>query len=156
MGVLADFPCAHDHVIRQVDLPARDVFARFDTAFAEGRRLPGEDDDLRLFGRWAQMRLSLGTDGGHDHDERVLRLTRSVAETGIPWTVQDVRFLWSAAHALMTWRHTNYPELYRIPLAAVRRLDYADRRRVLEGTPEWFRRYHGRSGKPCTSSWRRC
>ena len=35
-------------------------------------------------------------------------------------TAQDVDFLWSAAHALMTWRHTGYQELYRIPPAAAR------------------------------------
>ncbi|MFC4061484.1 DUF4132 domain-containing protein [Planomonospora corallina] len=141
MGVLADFPRAHD-VFRQVDLPTLEAFARFDTAFAEGREPLGAEDDLRVFGRWAQLRLSLGQDGGHDHDERVLRLTRFVEEADIPWTVGDVEFLWSVAHGLMTWAHTDYAELYRVPLAATRCLGYADRRRILEWTPEWLRRYH--------------
>lgn len=142
MGVIDDFPRAHDHVIRHMDASARAVLAGFDAAFAAGQELPGEKADLRMFGRWAQLRLSLGMEGGHDYDERVLRVTRSVAEADIPWTAGDVKFLWSAAHSLMTWVHTNYPELYRIPLAAVRRMDYADRRRILEWTPGWFRRYH--------------
>jgi hypothetical protein len=142
MGVLADFPPARDQLLRHIDLPTREILAHFDAAFAEGRELLGAEDDLRTFGRWAQLRLSLGGDGGHDYDERVLRLTRSVAETDIPWTVADVTFLWSVAHALMTWAHTNYAELYRIPLAATRRLGHADRRRILEWTPDWFRRYH--------------
>ncbi|WP_165781353.1 DUF4132 domain-containing protein [Streptosporangium minutum] len=125
-----------------MDASARAVFAGFDAAFAAGQELPGEKADLRMFGRWAQLRLSLGMEGGHDYDERVLRVTRSVAEADIPWTAGDVRFLWSAAHSLMTWLHTNYPELYRIPLAAIRRMGYADRRRILEWTPGWFRQYH--------------
>ncbi|MGV9325883.1 DUF4132 domain-containing protein [Streptosporangium sandarakinum] len=142
MGVLADFPPAYDYVIRDLDQSARDAFTRFDTAFAGGDELPGKEEDLRMFGRWAQMRLSLGLEGGHDHDERVLRLTRLIAGSDIPWTAADVRHLWGIANALMCWRHTDYAELYRIPLAAVRRLDHGERRRVLGGTQEWFRRYH--------------
>ncbi|MEV4092325.1 DUF4132 domain-containing protein [Streptosporangium saharense] len=142
MGVLTDLPGAYDYVLHEVDLPTRTVFARFDRAFAEGRELPGVEDDLRMFGRWAQLRLSLGLDGGHDYDERVLRLTRFVAEADLPWTAGDAEFLWSVAHRLMTWRHTNYAELYRVPLAVTRRLGYADRRRILEWTPNWLRRYH--------------
>ena len=120
MGVIHDFPRAHDYVIRQVDSSVREAFARFDAAFDVGQELPDGESDLRMFGRWAQMRLSLGEDGGHDYDERVLRVTRLAAEGDIPWTAEDVRFLWSVANSLMTWRHTNYLELYRIPLAAIR------------------------------------
>ncbi|WP_424536338.1 DUF4132 domain-containing protein [Sphaerisporangium viridialbum] len=148
MGVIDDFPRAHDYWIRELDASIRDAFTRFDGALEAGHAsldelVEGSDDHYRrMFGYWTQMRLSLGNDGGHDHEEHVLRAVRSVAESDIPWTAQDVRFLWGIANALMTWLHTNYPELYRIPLAAVRRLDYAERRRILEGTPNWFRRHH--------------
>ncbi|MEU9830980.1 DUF4132 domain-containing protein [Streptosporangium sp. NPDC048047] len=142
MGVIADFPSSHDYVVRGLDDSTRSTFDRFDAAFDAGSELPGEESDLRTFGRWAQLRLSLGLEGGHDHDERVLRLTRSVAEADILWTVEDAGFLWSAAHALMIWRHTDYAELYRIPLAATLRLNHADRRRVLGSTQDWLRRYH--------------
>ncbi|WP_371783649.1 DUF4132 domain-containing protein [Streptosporangium subroseum] len=125
-----------------MDSSTREAFARFDAAFDTGRELPDGEGDPRMFGRWAQMRLSLGDDGGHDYDERVLRATRLAAEGDIPWTAKDVRFLWSVADSLMTWRHTNYLELYRIPLAAIRTLGYADRRRTLGETPNWFRLYH--------------
>ncbi|MER5418231.1 DUF4132 domain-containing protein [Streptosporangium roseum] len=143
MGVIADFPSSHDYVVRDLKSSIRDAFARFDTAFEAGREPLDAESDPRMFGRWAQLRLSKGTDGGHDYDERVLRMTRSAAEGDIPWTSEDVRFLWRAANALMNYRHTNYPELYRIPLAVIRRLGYQERRRVLEWwTPEWFRQYH--------------
>ncbi|SNT62125.1 protein of unknown function [Streptosporangium subroseum] len=142
MGVLDDFPRAHDHAIRQVDSLFRDAFARFDAAFDAGRELPDGESDLRMFGRWAQMRLSLGRDGGHDYDEHVLCATRLAAEGDIPWTAEDIRFLWSTANELMTRMHTNYLELYRIPLAAIRTLGYADRRLTLGETPSWFRQYH--------------
>ena len=125
-----------------MDSSAHEAFARFDAAFDVGQELPEGESDLRRFGRWAQMRLSLGRNGGHDYDERVLRATRLVAEGDIPWTAEDIRFLWSAANGLMTSRHTNYPELYRIPLAAIRKLGYADRRRTFGETPSWFRQYH--------------
>ncbi|MFE3453275.1 DUF4132 domain-containing protein [Nonomuraea sp. NPDC059194] len=138
MGVLDDFPRAHDHVLREVDLPTREAFARFDT----GQRPTEDDGERRLFGRWAQLRLSLGHEGGHDYDADLLTIVREVADGDTPWTADDARFLWSAANALMTWRHTNYQELYRIPLAAVRRLDHGRRRRVLQWYPDWFRRWH--------------
>ncbi|MBF8191557.1 DUF4132 domain-containing protein [Nonomuraea sp. K274] len=122
-----------------MDLPTRDLFARYD---ADHRPSEGDDTERRLFGRWVQLRLSLGDEGGHDYDDRLLATVRDVAVGDTPWTIQDVHFLWRVADALMTWRHTNYQELYRIPLAAVQRLDYTERRGVLKGTPEWFRKYH--------------
>ncbi|MEV7010526.1 DUF4132 domain-containing protein [Streptosporangium sp. NPDC051022] len=118
------------------------AFTHFDAAFDAGREPFGEDDDPRMFGRWAQMRLTKGMGGGHDYDERVLRVTRLAADGDVPWTAEDVRFLWVVANVLMTQRHTNYPELYRIPLAATRRLGYTDRRRILGDTLPWFHRYY--------------
>ncbi|MEU6711659.1 DUF4132 domain-containing protein [Nonomuraea sp. NPDC046802] len=138
MGVIDDYCGVSDYFLRAVSLPDRELFARFDS----GHR-PGDDAvERRLFGRWAQLRLSLGSAGGHEYDERVLETAREVAEGDTPWTVEDVRFLWSAAHGLMAWRHTNYLELYRIPLAATRSVGHADRRQILKGEPDWFRRYH--------------
>ncbi|MEV4377826.1 DUF4132 domain-containing protein [Streptosporangium sp. NPDC049644] len=142
MGVIDDFPSSHDYVLRHLDAPARDALARFDAAFEAGLEPPGAEGDPRMFGRWAQLRLGNGHHGVDHYDERVLRVTRSAADGDTPWTFEDVRFLWMAANALMTWRHTDYPELYRLPLAAIRRLDYRGRRQILEGTLGWFRKYH--------------
>ncbi|GII79120.1 hypothetical protein Sru01_41020 [Sphaerisporangium rufum] len=141
MGVLAEFPRAYGNV-HNLDQPAVDAFARFDAAFAAGDGLPGVEEDLRIFGRWAQMRLNLGPDGGHHHDERVLSLTRLVADADIPWQVADVRHLWLVADVLMASKHTDYAELYRVPLAAIRRLDYIARRSILGDKLDWLRRNH--------------
>ncbi|WP_271221559.1 DUF4132 domain-containing protein [Streptosporangium carneum] len=129
-------------MVENLDPLTLEAFARFDAAFEAGREPADEGGDPRLFGRWAQLRLARGAEGGHDHDERVLRATRFAADGDSPWTAEDVRFLWEAANVLMIWRHTNYPELYRIPLAAARRLDHTDRRRILGDTPSWFHRDH--------------
>ncbi|WP_066940404.1 DUF4132 domain-containing protein [Microtetraspora fusca] len=138
MGVIDRFPSSHDFVLRRLDASALETLARFDA----GHR-PGDDaTERRLFGLWTQMRLSLGHDGGHDYDEQTRKAVRDVAVGDTPWTAKDVRLLWSVADALMVWRHTNYGELYQIPIAAVRRLEYAERRRVLEGSQDWYRRYH--------------
>ncbi|WP_433519185.1 hypothetical protein ACQP2T_28880 [Nonomuraea sp. CA-143628] len=64
---------------------------------------------------------------------------REAAEGDTPWTVEDVTFLWEAADRLTRNEHSNYAELYRIPLAAVQRLDYPDRRQVLRWVPERLR-----------------
>ncbi|WP_433365170.1 DUF4132 domain-containing protein [Streptosporangium sp. CA-115845] len=142
MGVIDDFPSSHDYVLRYLDEAARDAFARFDAAFEAGRELPDAESDPRLFGRWAQLRLGNGHHGVDHYDERVLRVTRPAADGDTPWTFDDVRFLWMAANGLMVREHTDYPELYRLPLAAIRRLDYRARRQILEGTLDWFRQYH--------------
>ncbi|MER5620175.1 DUF4132 domain-containing protein [Streptosporangium sp. NPDC002544] len=142
MGVIDDFPRSHGYVMHYLDAPTREIFARFDAAFEAGRELPDAESDPRLFGRWAQLRLGNGHHGVHEYDERVLRATRLAADSDTPWTFEDARFLWMAADALMTWRHTDYSELYRLPLAAIRRLDYRGRRQILEGTLGWFRKYH--------------
>ncbi|GAA3441337.1 DUF4132 domain-containing protein [Planomonospora venezuelensis] len=137
MGVLAGLLPSYDFALHTLGPTAYDTFARFDAAFAGGRELPGAEEDLRMFGHWAQLLLSLLPERGHD--EHVLRLTRLVAAADIPWTIGDAHSLrW--AGGLTAWRRTDHAELYRIPLAAVRRLDYADRRKVLNRTPEEFHR----------------
>ncbi|MEV5409738.1 DUF4132 domain-containing protein [Thermopolyspora sp. NPDC052614] len=150
MGVIADFTRVDASLLR--DLPPDDMenFAWFDDVFGPpGWNTPlasvveGRDDEgLRSFGRWVQMRLTLGHGGGHEYDERLLEAVRFVAEADLAWTSQDVRFLWDAANRLMTSLHTNHQVLYRIPLAATERLAYADRRRLLDGTATWYRSYH--------------
>ncbi|MFD1544321.1 hypothetical protein [Nonomuraea guangzhouensis] len=92
--------------------------------------------ERRSFGRWAQLRLSLGPEGGHVYDDRVLQIVLEAAEADTPWTVEDVTFLWKAADGLVSYEHSNYAELYRIPLAAIQRLDHRDRRQVLHWVPE--------------------
>jgi hypothetical protein len=146
MGVIADFP--HRHIWRITSLPEStlEAFARFD-AFCgpPGWGAPPEDlddDGRRLFGRWVQLRLSIGTDGGHDYDERFLRTVRSVAESDIPWAVQDAHFLWEIAACLVISRHTDYQEVHRIPLAASRSLTYAQRRQVMGSLQQWHRTHY--------------
>ncbi|MFG2075739.1 DUF4132 domain-containing protein [Nonomuraea maritima] len=138
MGVIDDFPRARDYITAQIDPSTRELFGRFDA----GHRPSGDAGERRMFGRWVQLRLSLGHDGGHDYDDALLATVREVAEGDTPWTSRDVRFLWHAADALMTWSHTNYHELYRIPLAAIQHVDHSERREILGGTQQWFKSYH--------------
>jgi hypothetical protein len=115
------------------------AMARFDEAFGPPAwatsltsLVDGLDDDgLRAFGRWVQLRLWLGNDGGRDYDERLLEAVRFIADADLAWTVEDARLLWNIANTLAMRLHTNYPVLYRIPLAAAARMNYADRRRLL-------------------------
>ncbi|MFI6907824.1 hypothetical protein ACIBKY_41630 [Nonomuraea sp. NPDC050394] len=136
MGVLDRFPPSHAYMLREVDEAMRADFDRFDA----GER-PGAGEQA-VFGRWAQLRLGLGQEGGHDHPADVLRTAREVAESDTPWTARDVGFLWEIANGLMTLEHTNYLELYRIPLAAIRTLGYSERREILVRIVDWFRKYH--------------
>ncbi|MBB5081995.1 DUF4132 domain-containing protein [Nonomuraea endophytica] len=136
MGVLDHFPPAYASLFRNVDEAVRANLARLD---AGEQPRAGEQ---AVFGMWAQLRLGLGYDGGHDYPADVLRTAKEVAESETPWTAQDVHLLWDVANGLMTWGHTNYRELYRIPLAAIRTLGYSERRDLLVWAVEWFRRYH--------------
>ncbi|MEU4829462.1 DUF4132 domain-containing protein [Streptosporangium sp. NPDC023615] len=138
MGVLAGLSSSYDFTLRALGPSSEDAFARLDAAFAEGRDLPGTEEDPRTFGHWAQLLLGLSPEDGHD--ERVLRLTGLVAAADIPWTVHDARLLWWAS-GLNAWRRTDHAELCRIPFAAIRRLNHTDRRSVLGRTPEEFRRH---------------
>src|SRR5437868_1770481 len=140
--VLFYTPLMHQPDLVRAASERKDDFTRFDAAFAQGA-LPGEYDEAqwRLFGLWAQMRLCLGWDGGHDLDENRLSVVRTVLDRLPNWTADEVRRLWSAADGLMTWRHTDYTELYRLPLAATAQLSYPERRDVLNWRQKWFAQY---------------
>ncbi|MGW0805755.1 DUF4132 domain-containing protein [Nonomuraea sp. NPDC002799] len=121
-----------------LDQSERELFARLD----QGHR-PGADvTERRTHARWTQLRLNLGARGGHDHDPELLAAVRDVAREDLPWTVEDASFLWWAANTLMVSLHTNYAELYRIPLAAIEAIDYPGRRRVLKSSLGWYRKWH--------------
>ncbi|MFI7127169.1 hypothetical protein ACIBQ1_15845 [Nonomuraea sp. NPDC050153] len=132
MGVIDEYPDPSAWFLKNVGQPERELFARFDLGYRPGEEVA----ERRSFGRWAQLRLSRGCESGHDDDDWVLRIVREVAEADTPWTVEDVTFLWEAADGLLRNEHSNYAELYRIPLAAIQRLDYRDRRQVLHWVPE--------------------
>jgi len=152
MGLLDDYPDVYSSWLRA--LPAGDAdkrrFAWFDEVFGPpawatplAPLVDGLDEEgRRSFGRWVQMRLSLGSGGGHDYDERLLEAVEFVAAADLAWNPEDVRYLWRTADHLANWKHTNHPVLYRIPLAATERLDHPDRRRLLDTRLEWYRRYH--------------
>lgn len=69
----------------------------------------------------------------------MLATVREVAESDTPWTAEDVRFLWDTADSLILANHTAYQELYRIPLAAIQRLDHSERRAVLGTRQRWLK-----------------
>ncbi|MGJ6968474.1 DUF4132 domain-containing protein [Streptosporangium sp. G11] len=127
MTEVDDINQARSHMIEYV---AGETYRRFDELFERGLP-PGPDTDWREYGHWAQLKLNLGPDGGHDHDERVLRLIRSVAERDIDWTPKDALTLVDQAHALVRWGHTRYEEIFRLPLASTRRLGFQERREIL-------------------------
>ncbi|MFI9596119.1 hypothetical protein [Nonomuraea sp. NPDC052265] len=56
----------------------REAYQRFDALTEQGLD-PGPDTDWRLYGTYAHTKLWLSPQGGHDYDERVLRLVRTVA-----------------------------------------------------------------------------
>ncbi|WP_283138849.1 DUF4132 domain-containing protein [Rhizohabitans arisaemae] len=124
---------AYAHLLHQGD--DREAYRRLDVLFERGLP-PGPDTDWRLYGHWAQLKLSLGKEGGHEHDERILRLIRSVAELDIDWAREDVSDLVWRAQALVLCGHTRYEEVFRLPLAAARRLGFQERREVLEWLKE--------------------
>ncbi|MFI9836145.1 DUF4132 domain-containing protein [Nonomuraea sp. NPDC051941] len=139
--ILKDSPLNNQYDFVYLANDHKEVFERFDSAFAAHQAFKVEEYDeseLRLFAVWAQMRLSLGWDGGHDHDERRLDVIREVIGHLPEVPKAEVAQLWHAANGLMTWRHTNYAELYRLPLAATARLPYHERRDVLNYLPRWF------------------
>lgn len=145
MGLSAEY----SWLLRNLPYDESDRFDLFDEIFGPPAwatplaAVAGEldDDGLRSFGRWVQERLRLGNDGGHDYDERLLEAVRFVAEADPAWTPSDVQRLWSTANHLSGWGHTNYAVLYQLPLAATERLDYPDRRRLLDDSRVWMRRY---------------
>ncbi|SNS86634.1 protein of unknown function [Streptosporangium subroseum] len=106
------------------------AYQRFDELTEQGLD-PGPGVDWRVYGTYAQMRLWLGPEGGHDYDERVLRVVRSVAERDIDFTYREAHHLMSRAEHWVRQGHTRYEELFRIPLAAARRFDYQLRRDLL-------------------------
>ena len=78
----------------------RETCRRFEALLEQGLE-PGPDTDWLVYGYWAQLKLGLGEKDGHDHDERVLRLVRSLAERDIDWTPGDAHA--SCAAGLMGW-----------------------------------------------------
>ncbi|SPL95777.1 unnamed protein product [[Actinomadura] parvosata subsp. kistnae] len=108
----------------------RAAYLRFDELTEQGLE-PGLDVDWRVYGTYAQMRLWLGPEGGHDYDERVLRMVRSVAERDIDFTYLEAHHLMERAGYWVRQGHTRYEELFRIPLAAARRFDHQQRRELL-------------------------
>ncbi|MEU4508259.1 DUF4132 domain-containing protein [Nonomuraea wenchangensis] len=110
------------------------VYQRFDELTEQGLD-PDPGVDWRVYGTYAQMKLWLGPEGGHDYDERVLRVVRSVAERDIDFTYREAHHLMDRAGYWVRQGHTRYEELFRIPLAAVRRFDYQLRRDLLR----WLR-----------------
>ncbi|MEV4180005.1 DUF4132 domain-containing protein [Streptosporangium canum] len=143
MTDLDDFTRTYDHLLGYMEEATRETYRRFDTLFERGLP-PGPDDDWREYGRWAQLKLSLGPEGGHDHDERVLRLIRSVAERDIPWTVGDARILVYRAQDMVRCGHTRYEEIFRLPLAVTRRFGFQERREILGWLGEPGRRSRSR------------
>ncbi|GAT68944.1 HEAT repeat-containing protein [Planomonospora sphaerica] len=134
---------AYSYLLGYVDDATTETYRRFEALFAQGLE-PGPDTDWRQYGHWAQLKLSLGREGGHDHDERVLRLVRSVAERDdIPWTARDAQLLVSRAQSMTYWGHTRYEETFRLPLAVTRRFDHQQRRMILERMEErhWTQEY---------------
>ncbi|WP_157594582.1 DUF4132 domain-containing protein [Streptosporangium amethystogenes] len=113
-----------------MDLATRAAYQRFDELTEQGLG-PGPGVDWRVYGTYAQMRLWLGPEGGHDYDERVLRVVRSVAERDIDFTYREAHHLMDRAGYWVRQGHTRYEELFRIPLAAARRFDYQLRRDLL-------------------------
>ncbi|MDP9865715.1 MULTISPECIES: DUF4132 domain-containing protein [Streptosporangium] len=139
MTELDDFTRSYGYLIGYVEEATREMYCRFDALFERGLS-PGPDVDWREYGRWAQLKLGLGREGGHDHDERVLRLIRSVAERDIPWTLGDARILVYSAQTLVYWGHTRYEEIFRLPLAVARRFGFQERRVIFEsiGAQRWL------------------
>ncbi|MFI7609997.1 DUF4132 domain-containing protein [Nonomuraea terrae] len=138
MGVIENFPETYDSPVHKLDEAARALFAGFDA----GLRPSGDPEERRIHGWWVQMRLGQVADRARRYDETLLATVRAVAGDDIPWTLKDVRFLWSVADSLMLWKQADHAELYRIPLAAVQRVGYPERRRVLHNRMWWFRTYH--------------
>ncbi|MFI7034794.1 DUF4132 domain-containing protein [Microbispora rosea] len=112
------------------DPATRAAYQRFDELTEQGLG-PGPDVDWRVYGTYAQMKLWLGPEGGHDYDEQVLRVVRSVAARDIDFTYREAHHLMERAGYWVRQGHTRYEELFRIPLAAARRFDYQLRRDLL-------------------------
>lgn len=113
-----------------LDPATRAAYQRFDELTEQGLE-PGPGVDWRVYGTYAQVKLWLGPEGGHDYDERVLRVVRSVAERDIDFTYREAHHLMERAGYWVRQGHTRYEELFRIPLAAARRFDYQRRRDLL-------------------------
>ncbi|WP_051865053.1 DUF4132 domain-containing protein [Streptosporangium roseum] len=143
MTELDDFTRSYGHLLGYAEETTKEMYRRFDALFERGLP-PGPDVDWREYGRWAQLKLSPGPEGGDDHDERVLQLIRSVAERDIPWTVGDARVLVYVAHEMVRWGHTRYEEIFRLPLAVARRLGFQERREILGRLGEPGRRSRSR------------
>jgi hypothetical protein len=78
VGVIEDYPLPPEVLERHLLPYDEEMLAWFDEVFgppAWATPLPElvgglDDEGLRTFGRWVQMRLSHGPGGGHDYDER--------------------------------------------------------------------------------------
>ncbi|MEV0595562.1 DUF4132 domain-containing protein [Nonomuraea cavernae] len=141
--ILSDSPLRNHHGFVQLANDHKETFDRLDVAFAGGELTVKEADEAAfpLLCVWAQMRLNLGWEGGHEHDQRRLDVIRDLIDHLPDLPGHVVTRLWGAANGLMTWRHTGYAELYRLPLAATARLPYHERRDVLSSLPKWFAQY---------------
>jgi hypothetical protein len=105
----------------------KEAYQRFDALTEQGLD-PGPGTDWRLYGTYAHTKLWLSPQGGHDYDERVLRLVRTVAARAVDWTPDDA---WNLAERAGYWArqgHTRHEELYRIPLSAAHLLHPQQRR----------------------------
>ncbi len=149
MGVFDEIPDYYTRPLRELPAETREVIARLDEIFATpGSDTPltsvvdGLDDDgLRAFGWWVQVRLWRAHHDERDYDERLLEAVRFVEDADLPWTLEDVRELWRLAD----WFPYHGPDAYRvtyaIPLAAVAGLSHFDRRRYFGDRVRRLRRY---------------
>ncbi|MFI7046688.1 DUF4132 domain-containing protein [Streptosporangium sandarakinum] len=144
MDAIDEMTCIYNNLHGYVSDETRETCRRFEELFEQGLP-PGPDTDWRVYGHWAQLKLGLGPEGGHEHDERVLRLIRSVAERDIDWTLMDARLLVHRAGELVHRGHTRYEEIYRIPFAAACRFGFQERRELLGRLTEPSRRSGSRA-----------
>ncbi|GAA3075749.1 DUF4132 domain-containing protein [Streptosporangium carneum] len=138
------FTRSHGYLVGYLEEETKETYRRFDALFEQGLP-PGPEVDWREYGHWALLKLNLGVEGGHDHDERALELVRSVAERDIPWTAGDAHVLMYRAGQMARRGHTRYEEIYRLPFAVTRRFGFQERREILGWLGERRRRSSART-----------
>ncbi|TMR96196.1 DUF4132 domain-containing protein [Nonomuraea basaltis] len=161
MGVLNALPDEHRAWLDELDPAALDVFAQLDAVYEPGRfswpypafadtpmgKLAREWGDVqwRAMALWTQMRVRMvwsKVDSVVEYCWGLETMPTAIARRKLGWTGPQLDLLWRTALTPPD-RAQYFEELYRIPLAAAKRLSPAEREPLLEHIREVHRDLQG-------------
>ncbi|WP_062431294.1 DUF4132 domain-containing protein [Herbidospora daliensis] len=166
MGVIDELPAAHRGWLDGLDQTVLDVFAQLDAVYAYDYVWPQPalvdtpmgklaqewgDTEWRAMGIWAQLRMHIlwQSRNGPGYCWILTTVPPAVARRKLGWTPAEIKLLWQTA-ATSLGNGQQREEMFKVPVAALKRLPAAEREPYLED----LRRAHAKlNGNKWTAKW---